>query len=181
MKKPELVKKEEIPKLILGGASIYGISWFMLYLTALLLSKVIISLFGSYESYGSILAGGLPDASLLYKQGFLSGVIILVALILLVILVAFDEYYFSRELKGFKRRLFWGISWGLIFVILDTVAGSICFSKELLESGSYLCSTFSIADTMGIFYWLFILLIVVLPFASEHYGRAKASYKKENK
>lgn len=180
MKKLELIKKEEVPKLILGGVSVFAISWFMVYLTGVLISKMITGIFGTPESYVQAFTGGFTDVGSVYQLGFLSGIIILISLILLVILVAYDEYYFSKELKGLQRRLFWGVSWGVIFVILDMIVGSICFMRVNSESG-YTCTTFSLADAMGIFYWVFILLIVALPFASEHYGRAKASYKKENK
>jgi len=173
MKKVDLVKKEEFPKLLLGGISIYTITWFLIFVTGMVLMKVISSLIGSAESYGEMFASGLPNGNAIYQVGFLTGIIMLVALILLVILVAYDEFYFAREIKGTKKRLFWGASWGLIFVVVDMVVGSICFNS--VNNGN--CSSMAISDYMGIFYWLFVALIVVLPAVSEHYGRAKASYK----
>lgn len=173
MGKINLVKKEEIPKLILGGVTIFSISWLIVYLVGVFLQGLINLFFGKPENYTKALSEGLADFSAVYQLGFLTGVIILVALLLLIILVAYDEYYFSREAKGFPAKIFWGSSWALIFLFLDSIVGSVCFLGTAISG----CQTLSLLDLMGVFYWLFILFIILLPLASEYYGRAKASYK----
>jgi hypothetical protein len=100
--------------------------------------------------------------------GLFIAALLAIFLITFFFVVLFEETLFSKHEKGLTDLLGLGLVWGMVFVTIDTMIESFTMYLAMFLNwqGYYMLSIRS--SVFGLFYWIFVLYIVLLPVAIYH-------------